>query len=167
MQLRGLMMIDGLLYAVTLVAALGCGLMAGLFFAFSVSVMRALARLPPAEGIAAMQSINAAILNPVFLGAFLGTAAAALLTAIVSLLRWHQASSLYLLAGSALYLVGTFLVTVVFNVPMNDALAAAAPADDASTDLWKDYLTRWTAWNHVRAAAALAAAALLTIAASH
>jgi uncharacterized membrane protein len=67
---------DGLLFSITLVAALGCGLMAGLFFAFSVSVMKALARLPSAEGIAAMQSINVAIINPVFLAVFFGTAAA-------------------------------------------------------------------------------------------
>jgi uncharacterized membrane protein len=55
--------IDRLLFAFTLVAALGCGLMAGLFFAFSLSVMKALARLPSAEGIVAMQSINVAIIN--------------------------------------------------------------------------------------------------------
>ena len=63
--------VDGLLFTITLVAALGCGLMAGLFFAFSVSVMKALARLPSAEGIAAMHSINVAIINPVFLATFL------------------------------------------------------------------------------------------------
>jgi hypothetical protein len=68
---RLMAIIDGLLFTVTLVAALGCGLMAGLFFAFSVSVMKAFARLPSAEGIGAMQSINVAIINPVFLAVFL------------------------------------------------------------------------------------------------
>ena len=71
--------IDQLLSVLTLVAALGCGLIAGVFFAFSTFVMRALARLSPSEGIAAMQSINITVLNPWFLGAFLGTAAACLL----------------------------------------------------------------------------------------
>jgi len=52
--------VDGVLLIMTLVAALGCGLMAGLFYAFSVSVMKALARLPSAAGIAAMQFINVA-----------------------------------------------------------------------------------------------------------
>ena len=66
--------IDGLLFTIAFAAALGCGLMGGLFFAFSVAVMKALGRLPPAEGIAAMQSINVAILNPVFLTVFFGTA---------------------------------------------------------------------------------------------
>jgi len=49
---------QNLIFILTLVSALGCGLIAGVFFAFSAFVMKALARLPPAQGIAAMQSIN-------------------------------------------------------------------------------------------------------------
>jgi uncharacterized membrane protein len=83
--------INDLLSAVKLLSALGCGLMAGLFFAFSVSVMRAFAGLPSAAGVAAMQSINVAIINPMFLAAFFGTAAACLLIKwSVSLLQWHD-----------------------------------------------------------------------------
>jgi uncharacterized membrane protein len=152
---------DQLLFALTLVAALGCGLMAGLFFAFSVSVMKALARLPSAEGIAAMQSINVTIINPVFLTAFFGTAGACILIMIASLLRSPDPGAVYVLIGAALYLVGTFLVALVFNVPKNNALASVAPGEGAS--LWTDYLSKWTAWNHARAAAALAAAASLSI----
>ncbi len=129
--------------------------------------MKALARLPSAEGIAAMQSINVAIINPVFLAAFLGTAAACVLIMIASVLRWQDPGAVYLLIGGALYLVGTFLVTLMFNVPKNNALASIAPADPEGARLWSDYLSKWTAWNHVRAAAALAAAALLTIALCH
>jgi uncharacterized membrane protein len=70
----------------------------------------------------------------------------------------------YLLAGSLLYLVGTILVTMVFNVPRNDMLAVVAPASDDGTSMWTSYVTGWTAWNHVRTAAALAAAALFSIA---
>ena len=154
---------DGLLFALTLVAALGCGLMAGLFFAFSVSVMKALARLPSPEGIAAMQAINVAIINPVFLAAFFGTAAACALVVIASLLRWHDTKGLYLLVGGALYLVGSLLVTAVFNVPKNQALASVAPADPDNAGLWHSYLDEWTVWNHVRTAASLAAAVSLTI----
>jgi uncharacterized membrane protein len=119
---------DPLLFALTLAAALGCGLMAGLFFAFSVAVMKALGRLPSAEGIGAMQSINVAIINPLFLAVFFGTAAAWVLVMIASLLRWHDPDTVYLLIGGVLYLVGTFLVTLVFNVPKNNALASVAPA---------------------------------------
>jgi uncharacterized membrane protein len=156
--------VDDLLFALTLFAALGCGLMAGLFFTFSAVVMKALARLPPSEGIAAMQSINVAIINPLFLAVFFGTAAACVLAVISSLLRWHDPGAVYLLVGGALYLVGSLLVTLVFNVPMNEALASVAPADPEGASLWASYLANWTAWNHVRAAAALAAAASLTVA---
>src|SRR5215203_5954392 len=107
-----------LLNSMTMVAALGCGLMAGLFFAFSVSVMRALARTRPAEGMAVMQRINVAILNPVFLGSFLGTAVACVVVVIVALVRWHEAGAALRVTGGSLYLAGTFLVTIVVNVPM-------------------------------------------------
>jgi len=153
--------VEDLLFPLTLFTVLGCGLMAGLFFAFSVSVMKALARLSPAEGLAAMQSINVAILNPLFLTVFFGTAAGCALVIIASLLRWRPPGSVYLLVGGALYLLGSFLVTMIFNVPLNDALAAVAPADPGGTKLWADYLSTWTAWNHVRAAASLAPLDLL------
>ena len=153
-----------MLFALTLVAALGCGLVAGVFFAFSTFVMKALARLPAREGIAAMQSINVVVLNPWFMTAFLGTAAACLVALIFSLLRWHEAGAVFLLAGAVLYLVGTLLVTIVFNVPRNDALAAIAPTDPDGARLWAAYVAGWTAWNHVRTAAALAAAASFSIA---
>lgn len=156
--------VDQLLFALTLCAALGCGLIAGLFFAFSVSVMKALARLPSAEGIAAMQSINTVIINPVFLAAFFGTGAACVLALISSLVWWHEPGAVYLFAGGALYLVGTVLVTIVFNVPRNEALASVAPTDPESATLWTGYVTGWTAWNHVRTLAALAAAASFSIA---
>ena len=63
-------MIDGFLAVLTLISAVGAGLLAGFFFAFSTCVMKALARLPPAQGIAAMQSINVTVINPVFMMAF-------------------------------------------------------------------------------------------------
>ena len=158
---------DGLFRVVTLISALGSGLMAGFFFAFSVSVMTALGRLPPAQGIAAMRSINVVVINPVFLIAFFGTAVACVAVAISALSTWHRPGAAYLLAGGLLYLVGSFLVTIAFNVPRNNALAAVDPASADGAALWASYLTAWTAWNHVRTAAALAAAASLTVALRH
>ncbi len=159
--------VDQLLFALTLFAALGCGLVAGVFFAFSTFVMKALARLPAGEGIAAMQSINIAVLNPWFMTVFLGTVAACVLALICSLFRWHDPGAVYLLVGSALYLVGTVLVTIVFNVPKNEALASVGPADPNGASLWAGYVANWTAWNHVRTAASLAAAASFSIALSY
>ena len=159
-------MIDELLFTLTLTTALGCGLVAGILFAFSTSVMKALARLPSAQGIAAMQSINITVVNPLFMGAFFGTAAACVLVVVFSLLRWNEAGGVYLLSGGLAYLIGAILVTMVFNVPRNDTLAAVDPASAAGARLWDGYVTSWTAWNHVRTAAALAAALLLTFALS-
>lgn len=159
--------LEYILIALTFLASLGCGLMAGLFFVFSVAVMKAFSRLPSAEGIAAMQSINVAIINPIFLTVFIGTAAACVFVIIASLLHPSESGDIYLILGSVLYLVGTFLVTVVFNVPKNNMLASVSPADPDSAGLWAGYLDKWTAWNHVRTGAALAATALLIIGLSY
>ena len=155
---------DQLFFALKLFAALGCGLIAGVFFAFSSFVMSALARIQPAQGISAMQSINVVVINPLFMVVFLGTAAACLFLAGSSLFRWNQPGAAFLLVGGLLYLVGTFLVTMVFNVPLNDALAKVDPGNLGSASLWTSYVSRWTVWNHVRTVAALAAAALFTLA---
>ena len=157
-------MVGDVRFALTFVTALGCGLAAGVLFAFSAFVMTALARLPAAQGIAAMQSINVAVINPWFMTPFFGTAAACVFLAVSSLFMWNKAGAASLLLGSLLYLVGTILVTIVFNVPRNDALAAVDPASADGARLWANYVTSWTAWNHVRTAAALAAAASLTVA---
>jgi uncharacterized membrane protein len=147
-----------------LFTALGCGLVAGVFFAFSTFVMSALARLQPAQGIAAMQSINITAINPLFMIALFGTAAACIFLAVSSLLKWHQPGVAYLLIGSLLYLVGSLGVTIIFNVPLNDALAKVEQGSTDGAKLWASYLTNWTFWNHVRTVASLAAAALFTIA---
>jgi uncharacterized membrane protein len=147
-----------------LVAALGCGLVAGVFFAFSTFVMPALTRLQPSQGIAAMQSMIITAINPLFMLAIFGTAVACGWLAISSLLKWQQPGSVYWLVGSLLYLVGAVLVTGMFNVPLNDALAIVDPDSPDGVKLWSNYLTHWTNWNHVRTVAALAAAALFTLA---
>lgn len=149
-------------FALKLFSALGCGLIAGVFFAFSTFVMRALARLQPAQGIAAMQSINITAINPLFMMALFGTAAPCIFL-VFSSFKLHQPGAAYLLIGSLLYLVGTVGVTMVFNVPLNDALAKVDPGSAEGAKLWASYLVNWTMWNHIRSAAALAAAALLIV----
>ena len=147
------------MFSLTLVAALGAGLVAGIFFAFSAFIMSALGRLPPESGISAMQSINVVVLNPVFFFVFFGTAVLSLVLAIAALIGWSEASAPYLLAGSLLYLVGTILVTMVFNVPLNNSLASVSANSAEGASVWKRYLSAWTSWNHVRTAASLAASA--------
>lgn len=150
-------------FPLILVAALGCGLNAGVFFAFSTFVMPALARLQPPQGIAAMQSINITAINPLFMLALFGTAFVCLFLAIAVLFKWQQPSAFYVLAGSLLYLMGTITVTIALNVPLNDALAIVQPNSPEGAELWANYLKNWTFWNHVRTIAALAAAAVFTV----
>lgn len=157
-------MIDHLLFALTLLCAIGSGLIAGVFFAFSTFVMGALGRLPAPQGIAAMQSINIMVINRWFLGVFIGTAATCGLIAVWSLVGWNAPGAIWRLAGSLLYLVGTLLVTRRFNIPLNDALAAMEPASAEGVAVWTRYLSEWTTWNHVRTVAPLAASACFILA---
>jgi uncharacterized membrane protein len=154
----------GILTTATFLAALGSGLMAGLFFVFSTFMMTALARLGVPQGIAAMQSVNVTILNPLFLTVFMGTAVLSLITAVAAIWSWSAAGSGWLLAGSLLYLVGIILVTMVFNVPLNDAIAAADPASSEGAATWARYLDVWVKWNHVRTMAGLGALASFILA---
>src|SRR5918998_6876578 len=127
---------DSFLFTLTLVTALGCGLNAGVFFAFSSFVMKALARLQPAQGVAAMQAINVAAITPPFMAALFGTAVACGVLAVWALLAWDEPFVPYLLVGSLLYLVGTIGLTIAYHVSRNDALARVAPHSADAESHW-------------------------------
>jgi uncharacterized membrane protein len=150
------LIIPGLLWF----SAIGCGLIAGLYFTFSAFVMTALGRLDQATGVSAMNAINVDIVRSLFMPLFLGTTLASAALAVIALFRWGQPASLAMLAGGVVYVVGMFVVTMVCNVPLNNALAAANPAAGGTAPLWARYLKDWTMWNHVRTLASTAATAL-------
>jgi uncharacterized membrane protein len=152
------------LFALKFISVIGCALIAGVLFAFSTFVMNALSRLPPAQGIAAMQSINITAINPLFMLALFGTAATCLLLTVSTLSKLSQPNAVYLFIGSLLYLIGTIGVTIAFNVPLNNSLAIVDPSSTQSEHLWAKYLTDWTFWNHVRMVAALTATVLFMVA---
>ena len=143
------------------IAAIGCGVMAGVYFAFSAFIMMAFARIDEAHGIAAMTAINRVILSSLFMPLFWGTTVGSLVLAVLGPLCWSKPGSVAILAGSLVYLVGMFLVTIAFNVPRNNALARA---DEEQAAVWTEYLVEWTRWNHVRTAASAVAAVLFIIA---
>ena len=148
--------------ASVVIVLLGSALIGGVFFAFSSFVMKALGRLPTAEGIAAMQSVNVVVLNPSFLCVFMGTAVFSLLVAAFAVQGWDTPSAPWLLAGAMLYLFGTFLVTGLGNIPLNDQLAAVTDANSNSITVWEHYLDQWTRLNTIRTVAAAAAALAFT-----
>jgi uncharacterized membrane protein len=146
---------------IALAALLGSGLIGGVFFAFSSFIMKALARVPSAEGIRAMQSINVVVINPMFLGAFIGTALLSAVMALLVLTGWSGPLPHWFFVGALLYVFGTFLVTARRNVPLNDQLEKVVP--EAGAELWSKYLRHWVFWNHIRTTAAMLAAFCFTM----
>jgi uncharacterized membrane protein len=133
--------------------------------AFSTSVMPALRRRPDDEGMATMQAINSAILNPLFGLVFGGTAVLCFVLAVSAAFTADHSNATLRAIGSGLYVVGPLGFTMAVNVPMNDALDPLDPASDEGRSYWRHvYLRRWTAWNHVRALLGTAAAVLLIVA---
>jgi len=149
------------LRVLVLAAALGCGTLGGVLFAFSGFVMPALRRLPDVHGVLAMQSINVTAVRFPLMSVMFATAAACVALVVVAIRRWGEPGSGLLLAGTVLFLVGGILVTGALNVPLNDELAAFDPSSAVADGSWSHFLDRWTPANHVRTAACLAASACL------
>lgn len=128
------------------------GLVAGVFFAYSVSVMIGLDAVRPDQAIATMRSINEKIQNPVFLVTFLLTPVAAAVTGVLLLVPGHRTAGIVFLLAAACYVLGALVPSFAVNIPMNDALdrVTVPSALDAAAHVWSDYSSRWTLWNHVR-----------------
>jgi uncharacterized membrane protein len=155
--------IDRILVILTFAAAIGAGLVAGVFYAFSTFVMKALLRIQPSAGLAAMQSINVVVLSPWFLGVFMGTALVCIAVAIGAFARWDRIDGAYATGGALLYCIGTLGVTLARNVPLNVELAKVSGEETDAAQRWIAYVERWTKWNHIRTAAAIAAMAALML----
>jgi uncharacterized membrane protein len=104
-----------------------------------------------------MQSINVVVLNALFFTFFFGTAVISVILAVFSFFKMGEGGALFLLAGSLLYVIGTFGVTAVCNVPLNNRLAAVTPDGADREKQWRHYVRHWTVWNHIRTLAALGA----------
>lgn len=145
-------------------SAVGCGVLAGVYFAFSTFVMASLARIAPAAGAAAMNAINVEIVRSLFMPLFLGTTLTGAALAVLAFFRWGEPGAIAMLAGGGIYVLGMFIVTIIFNVPLNNALAAVDPASAQAAELWARYLRDWTFWNHVRSISSTGACVLFVAA---
>ncbi|MCW8380219.1 anthrone oxygenase family protein [Streptomyces justiciae] len=157
-------MIAGPYFVLTVLGVLGTGLVAGVFCAFSTFVMKGLAALPPAQGVAAMKAINVTALRPAFMLVFVGSAVLCAVLAVVTFVLLPDDGTVELLVGSALYLVGSFGVTMVANVPRNEALLKLDAGTPEAAAYWPTYVREWTMWNHVRMVASAAAAVAYVLA---
>ena len=131
-------------------AAISVGIMAGVYFTFSVFVMRSLDALERPAGMVAMQSINRIIVKSLFLPLFFASSLACLLLAVFGVMQWGSAGAWQMVTGGALYLVGMLLVTMIGNVPLNNALEATDANGQEAEAMWRRYMQRWLPWNHVR-----------------
>lgn len=141
-------------------SALGSGLVAGLFFTFSTFIMKALSNLPQDKGVSAMIEINRVILRSLFMPLFFGTTLASMALAVLGALRVGDAGAGPMLLGGVIYIVGMFLCTMLFNVPLNNELARVDPTSADAASVWARYLKRWTFWNHLRTLASTLACGL-------
>ena len=140
-----------------------CGAIFGFFYAWVCSTMWGLDSADPRVAIAAMQAMNASVRNAVFAPAFFGTPVVLVLTSLACLREGDRARAGFATVAAAVYVVGCIVPTVVFNVPLNEGLAAASipEAMDAARELWGEYSMQWQFWNRLRAIAA--GIALLTV----
>ena len=141
--------------AVAVVSALGAGCLGGLFLAFGTAIMPGLARRPAAEAAATMQAVNRAIVNPVFLLVFLGTAVAALVATILGILAGRPLVAI----GAGLTLLGAHVVTAARNIPLNNALDRATPGAAA----WEGFAGPWRRAHRARTVITLAGAVVGTL----
>ena len=155
---------NSLTISILICAALGSGMMAGLFCSFSNFLMQALSEIPSPKGIAAMQSINQVIVKPAFLFVFFGTGVACVLFLVLGWGQLNNVTLAWAAAGGGVYVLGSIIVTIAFNVPMNNRLAAVDSESEDGAKVWEIYLVRWTQWNHVRSIATIASTILLVLA---
>ena len=150
----------------TTVAAIASAAAAGMMYVFSTFVMRGLDRTGPVNAITAMRGMNVeANSSAPFLLAYLGAAVLAAAVGVVAVVQMRQPGSGWLLAG-AIFGVLAAVITIAFNVPLNNHLDTVDPAGISAADAareWQAYFSGWTAWNHARTVTAVLASALMLI----
>lgn len=155
-------MSSGFAQALTIACLAGTGVIAGVYFLFSNFVMSGLRRLPPSDGMRAMQAMNASAPNPLFVLALVGTGVACVVLAVVATMQWSDGAAPWAFAGSVLY-VASLVLTIGYHVPRNNAFDRVDPASPGAADRWQQYLAGWVPWNHVRAVLSLAATVVLAV----
>jgi uncharacterized membrane protein len=150
----------------TSLAALASAAAGGMMYVFSTFVMRGLDRTGPLDAITAMRGINAeANSNPLFLLAYFGAAILALVVGVFAVVQLNRPGSWWVLIG-AIFAILAAIITMVFNVPLNNHLDTVNPVGLSAADAareWQAYFSTWTTWNHVRTATSILGAALMLL----
>jgi uncharacterized membrane protein len=150
----------------TSLAAIASAAAAGMMYVFSTFVMRGLDRTGPVNAITAMRGMNVdANSNGPFLLAYFGAALLAVAVGVVAVVQIRQPGSGWLLAGAILGVLAA-IITIAFNVPLNNHLDTVDPTALSLADAareWSAYFSTWTAWNHARTVTALVASVLMLV----
>ena len=158
---KGDVMFSSMIAISLTIAAIGAGLMAGVYFAFSGFIMRSLDQLGATQATNAMNAINQFILRSWFMALFFGSTLLYVILTTIAVVDGDLAGRWLLFATGLIYIVGMFLCTVIFNVPLNTRLAEVSNNDNNSkAENWTLYYKQWTRWNHLRSVCSLAALAL-------
>jgi len=149
---------------ITVFAAVMSGTLAGIYFIFSNTIMKALAEMEPATGITVMQKINKIIINPGFMSLFMGAPVLSLYLVYMGWFGEVGEAAWWLLSGGLLIIIGNFVLTAAGNVPLNNELEAVEPRSEDGKRVWQKYLDRWVILNTFRSYATATAAAVLIVA---
>ncbi|MCG8316984.1 MAG: DUF1772 domain-containing protein [Pseudomonadales bacterium] len=140
------------------------GLMAGIYFAFSIFIMKALNQLPALQAAQAMNRINEVIVNTAFLPVFFATTLWYAGLILWSLADWQTGHSILVITAALIYIAGMFVVTAFGNVPLNNRLNERAHSDSRLSDYWHVYRRAWTPLNHLRTLSCMVSCTVLTLA---
>lgn len=151
---------DDLVTIAARAGVVGVAMVGGALFAFSAFIMTALRRLPDAEGMRAMQTMNKTVYTPWFMGPFFGTALLSIGAIVIGGINASEPWGPAFAAAGVLYVAGVFVVTAAGNVPMNKRLDALDSDDPDSAKYWNRYIVVWTRWNHLRVLASVGSALL-------
>ena len=143
--------------------SVGAGLVAGLFYIFSICIMKALNEQPPKQAILAMQSINKIILAPNFFLVFFGTPILCAVVLILGLMSNEATNYTLAYVAAVIYILGSFGVTIIKNVPMNNILRDLNLKGEENVEYWQTYFNNWTFWNHIRFWASLVPCVLFAL----
>lgn len=151
-----------LMEGLVILAIVGTGLVSGLLFIFSNTIMTALEQQGADAGAATMVAINEIILNGLFYAVFMVTAVVCVAISVLAVVTGTGGAGT-LLSASTAYVVGVFGVTAAVNVPLNNQLAGATLGTEEGRAFWRHYLVRWTRWNTVRTVAGVVSTVLLAL----
>jgi uncharacterized membrane protein len=157
-------MTDTYARTVVIIAAIGAGVSAGVYFAFSTLVMGGIRRLTPSHAIGAMNGMNkAAPASPLLMLVLFGTGVVCVLVLISGIQHRDDPAAGWRIAGAVLFLIG-MLITIIYHIPHNEQLLKFDPTSADASTTWQRYYPSWIAWNHARTLTSLAGTVSLVLA---